>query len=142
MNNSIEIYHSQDGSVQLNVKLENETVWLTQSQMAELFGKDRTTINRHISNIFKEGELDESLVCAKMHTPRITDVEWATSVLKQYLIKGYVVNQQIKLDRYNELKDVVRLMSRSIVLQDKVTTDEYSGLLKSNIRQIYQTFSA
>lgn len=68
--------------------------------------------------------------------------QWATSVLKQYLIKGYVVNQQIKLDRYNELKDVVRLMSRSIVLQDKVTTDEYSGLLKSNIRQIYQTFSA
>lgn len=77
-----------------------------------------------------------------MHTPRITDVEWATSVLKQYLIKSYVVNQQIKLDRYNELKDVVRLMSRSIVLQDKVTTDEYSRLLKSNIRQIYQTFSA
>ena len=68
--------------------------------------------------------------------------QWATSVLKQYLIKGYVVNQQIKLDRYNELKDVVRLMSRSIVLQDKVTTDEYSGLLNSNIRQIYQTFSA
>lgn len=54
--------------------------------------------------------------------------QWATSILKQYLIKGYVVNQQIKLDRYNELKDVVRLMSRSIVLQDKVTTDEYSGL--------------
>lgn len=68
--------------------------------------------------------------------------QWATSVLKQYLIKGYVVNQQIKLDRYNELKDVVRLMSRSIVLQDNVTTDEYSGLLNSNIRQIYQTFSA
>lgn len=176
MNNSIEIYHSQDGSVQLNVKLENETVWLTQSQMAELFGKDRTTINRHISNIFKEGELDENLVCAKnAHTKnygrrsgftqvkeitlynldviisvgyRVKSVQgtrfrqWATSVLKQYLIKGYVVNQQIKLDRYNELKDVVRLMSRSIVLQDNVTTDEYSGLLKSNIRQIYQTFSA
>lgn len=176
MNNSIEIYHSQDGSVQLNVKLENETVWLTQSQMAELFGKDRTTINRHISNIFKEGELDERLVCAKnAHTKnygrrsgftqvkeitlynldaiisvgyRVKSVQgtrfrqWATSVLKQYLIKGYVVNQQIKLDRYNELKDVVRLMSRSIVLQDKVTTDEYSGLLNSNIRQIYQTFSA
>ena len=53
--------------------------------------------------------------------------QWATSVLKQYLIKGYVVNQQIKLDRYNDLKDVVRLMSRSIV-QDNVTTDEYSGL--------------
>lgn len=162
MNNSIEIYRSQDGSVQLNVKLENETVWLTQSQMAELFGKDRTTINRHISNIFKEGELDEFLVCAKnAHTKnygrrsgftqikeitlynldviisvgyRVKSVQgtrfrqWATSVLKQYLIKGYAINQQIKLDRYNELKNVVRLMSRAIGLQDKVTTDEYSGL--------------
>ncbi|WP_278909840.1 virulence protein RhuM/Fic/DOC family protein [Leyella stercorea] len=162
MNNSIEIYRSQDGSVQLNVKLENETVWLTQSQMAELFGKDRTTINRHISNIFKEGELDEFLVCAKnAHTKnygrrngftqikeitlynldviisvgyRVKSVQgtrfrqWATSVLKQYLIKGYAINQQIKIDRYNELKDVVRLMSRAVGLQDKVTTDEYSGL--------------
>lgn len=162
MNNSIEIYRSQDGSVQLNVKLENETVWLTQSQMAELFGKDRTTINRHISNIFKEGELDEFLVCAKnAHTKnygrrsgftqikeitlynldviisvgyRVKSVQgtrfrqWANSVLKQYLIKGYAINQQIKLDRYNELKDVVRLMSRTVGLQDKVTTDEYSGL--------------
>lgn len=162
MNNSIEIYRSQDGSVQLNVKLENETVWLTQSQMAELFGKDRTTINRHISNIFKEGELDEFLVCAKKaHTKnygrrsgftqikeitlynldviisvgyRVKSVQgtrfrqWANSVLKQYLIKGYAINQQIKLDRYNELKDVVRLMSRAVGLQDKVTTDEYSGL--------------
>ena len=158
MNNSIEIYSSQDGSVQLNVKLENETVWLTQSQMAELFGKDRTTINRHISNIFKEGELDEFLVCAKnAHTKnygrrsgftqikeitlynldviisvgyRVKSVQgtrfrqWANSVLKQYLIKGYAINQQIKLDRYNELKDVVRLMSRAVGLQDKVTTDE------------------
>lgn len=162
MNNSIEIYRSQDGSVQLNVKLENETVWLTQSQMAELFGKDRTTINRRISNIFKEGELDEFLVCAKnAHTKnygrrsgftqikeitlynldviisvgyRVKSVQgtrfrqWANSVLKQYLIKGYAINQQIKLDRYNELKDVVRLMSRAVGLQDKVTTDEYSGL--------------
>lgn len=162
MNNSIEIYRSQDGSVQLNVKLENETVWLTQRQMAELFGKDRTTINRHISNIFKEGELDEFLVCAKnAHTKnygrrngftqikeitlynldviisvgyRVKSVQgtrfrqWATSVLKQYLIKGYAINQQIKIDRYNELKDVVRLMSRAVGLQDKVTTDEYSGL--------------
>ena len=54
--------------------------------------------------------------------------QWATSVLKQYLIKGYAINQQIKLDRYNELKDVVRLMSRAVGLQEKVTTDEYCGL--------------
>ena len=157
MNNSIEIYRSQDGSVQLNVKLENETVWLTQSQMAELFGRDRTVITRHINNCYKEGELDKNITCAKFaHMGKDQDQtyettmynldviisvgyrvksiqgtrfrQWATSVLKQYLIKGYVINQQLKLDRYTELKDVVRLMGRAIGMQEKVTTDEYSGL--------------
>lgn len=157
MNNSIEIYRSQDGSVQLNVKLENETVWLTQSQMAELFGRDRTVITRHINNCYKEGELDKNITCAKFaHMGKDQDQtyettmynldviisvgyrvksiqgtrfrQWANSVLKQYLIKGYVINQQLKLDRYNELKDVVRLMGRAIRMQEKVTTDEYSGL--------------
>lgn len=167
MNNSIEIYHSQDGSVQLNVKLENETVWLSANQMAMLFDRDAKTIRKHINNFFADGELAKESNTQKMRVANsdkpvpfynldvIISVgyrvksrqgvqfrQWATSILKQYLIKGYVVNQQIKLDRYNDLKDVVRLMSRSIVLQDNVTTDEYSGLLKSNIRQIYQTFSA
>lgn len=159
MNNSIEIYRSQDGSVQLNVKLENETVWLTQSQMAELFGVDRTSIVRHIRNIYKSEELEENSTCAKNAQVRIEGQRqivreipyynldmiisvgyrvnsknatsfrrWATSVLKQYLIKGYVINQQLKLDRYNELKDMVRLMGRAIGMQEKVTTDEYSGL--------------
>ena len=157
MNNSIEIYRSQDGSVQLNVKLENETVWLTQSQMAELFERDRTVIARHINNCYKEGELDKNITCAKFaHMGKDQDQmyetamynldviisvgyrvksvqgtrfrQWANSVLKQYLIKGYVINQQIKLDRYNELKDVVRLMARAIGMQEKVTNDEYGGL--------------
>lgn len=157
MNNSIEIYRSQDGSVQLNVKLENETVWLTQSQMAELFGRDRTVIARHINNCYKEGELDKNITCAKFaHMGKDQDQmyetamynldviisvgyrvksvqgtrfrQWANSVLKQYLIKGYVINQQIKLDRYNELKDVVRLMTRAIGMQEKVTNEEYGGL--------------
>ena len=157
MNNTIEIYRSQDGSVQLNVKLENETVWLTQSQMAELFGRDRTVITRHINNCYKEGDLDKNITCAKFaHMGKDQDQtyettmynldviisvgyrvksiqgtrfrQWATSVLKQYLIKGYAINQQLKLDRYNELKDVVRLMGRAIGMQEKVSTDEYSGL--------------
>ena len=157
MNNSIEIYRSQDGSVQLNVKLENDTVWLTQSQMAELFGRDRTVITRHINNCYKEGELDKNITCATFaHMGKAQDQtyeptmynhdviisvgyrvksiqgtrfrQWANSVLKQYLIKGYAINQQLKLDRYNELKDVVRLMGRAIGMQEKVSTDEYSGL--------------
>lgn len=157
--NSIEIYRSKDGTVQLNVKLENESVWLTQSQMAELFGVDRTSIVRHIRNIYKSEELDESSTCAKSAQVRMEgqrqivreipmynlDViisvgyrvnsknatsfrRWATSVLKQYVIKGYAINQQIKLDRYKELKDVVRLMSRAIGLQEEVSNEEYGGL--------------
>lgn len=117
-------------------------MWLTQSQMAELFEVDRTSIVRQIRNIYKSEELEESSTCAKNAQVRIEGQRqivreipyynldmiisvgyrvnsknatsfrrWATSVLKQYLIKGYAINQQIKLDRYNELKDVVRLMS-------------------------------
>ena len=159
MNNSIEIYSSQDGNIQLKVKLENDTVWLTQSQMAELFGVDRTSIVRHIRNIYKSEELDQNSTCAKNaqvrtegHRSILREIpyynldmiisvgyrvnsknatsfrRWATSVLKQYLIKGYAINQQIKLDRYNELKNVVRLMSRTVGLQEKVTSEEYGGL--------------
>ena len=159
MNSSIEIYSSQDGSIQLKVKLENDTVWLTQSQMAELFGVYRTSIVRHIRNIYKSEELDQNSTCAKNaqvrtegHRSVLREIpyynldmiisvgyrvnsknatsfrRWATSVLKQYLIKGYVINQQIKLDRYNELKDVVRLMSRTVGMQEKVTSEEYGGL--------------
>jgi hypothetical protein len=66
---SIVLYTTPDGKTQLDVKLENETVWLTQEQMSELFQRNRTVITRHISNIFKEKELEESLVCAKFALP-------------------------------------------------------------------------
>ena len=57
------IYQNQEGSIRVDVRLEDETVWLTQAQMATLFGKGRTTITEHIGNVFKEGELDEEVVC-------------------------------------------------------------------------------
>ena len=155
-NNQIEIYRSADGNVELNVKLENDTVWLTQSQMAELFDRDRTVITRHINNCFKEGELDRDITCAKfahMGTDgdqfyettmynldviisvgyRVKSVngtrfrQWATDILKQYIIKGYAVNQK-RLDHYDDLKSVVSLMSRAITLQQEVPTGEYEGL--------------
>ena len=62
----IVIYTSEDNIVSLDVKLENETVWLSQEQMAALFDRDRTVIGRHINNVFKEGELQKELVCAKI----------------------------------------------------------------------------
>ena len=79
LDNKIIIYQSNDGKTQLDVKLENETVWLAQAQMAELFQKDRTVIGRHIRNIFKEGELDEKVVSAKIaHTTQHGAIEGKT----------------------------------------------------------------
>src|SRR5665647_1865823 len=62
-NSEILIYQSPEGSIKIDVRLEEESVWLSQSQMAELFGKARTTVTEHIQNVFKEGELDENVVC-------------------------------------------------------------------------------
>ncbi len=147
--NQIEIYRSPDGNIELNVKLENDTVWLTQSQMAELFGVDRTSVVRHIKNIYATQELDKKSTCAKNAQVRLEGKrsivreipyynldmvisvgyrvnsknatsfrKWATSILKQYLIKGYAINQK-RLDHYNELKSVVNLMSRAITFQQE-----------------------
>ena len=151
--NQIEIYRSPDGNIELNVKLENDTVWLTQSQMAKLFGKDQSVIARHISNAFKEKEVTEESNMQILHNTQYKfrptkiynlDViisvgyrvksrqgvafrRWASAILKQYLIKGYAVNQK-RLDHYDDLKSVVSLMSRAITLQQEVTTGEYEGL--------------
>ena len=74
--NSIVIYQTDDGQTQIDVRLDNETVWLSQAQMAELFMKDRTVIGRHINNIFKEGELNRDVVCANFaHTTRHGAIE-------------------------------------------------------------------
>ena len=158
LNNQIVIYQSEDGSTQLDVKLEGETVWLSQAQMSELFGKDRTVIGRHIRNIFKEGELDEKVVCAKnahttqhgaiadkkqiqeytvynldviisvgyrVHSQRgVRFRQWATSVLKQYLIKGYAVNERIRQRQIAELRQLVQVVGRTIEQHPVRTTDE------------------
>jgi hypothetical protein len=114
------IYQNQEGKIQIDVHLENETVWLTQAQMSELFGKGRTTITEHILNIFKEGELEENSVCRNFrHTAndgknyetkyynldviisvgyRVKSKQgtqfriWATQRLKEYIIKGFALN--------------------------------------------------
>ncbi|MBR1950318.1 MAG: virulence protein RhuM/Fic/DOC family protein [Bacteroidales bacterium] len=165
-NSSIEIYRSPEGTVELDVKLENETVWLTQEQMSILFGRDRTVITKHINNCYKEGELDKNITCAKFaHVPdlrersyetamynldviisvgyRVKSVngtrfrQWANKILKDYLIKGYTINKNITAERYNELKDMVRIMSRTISLQSNVSNDEYSGLFNVISDYIY-----
>ena len=159
---SIMIYVTEDNQISLDVKLDGDTVWLSQAQMALLFGRDRTVISRHINNIFKEGELEKSLVCANYaHTEkhgrregfmqvvsteyynldviisvgyRVKSIngtrfrQWANKVLKDYLIKGYVINDKLKLERYNDLKNVVRLLSTTVRAQEKLSSDESDGL--------------
>ncbi len=151
------LYKAEDNSIQLEVKLEHETVWLTQQQMAELFERDQSVIARHIRNIYKEGELQRKGTYAKfaympqglersyetalysldviisvgyrVHSIRGTQFRiWANKILRDYLLKGYAINQNIQLQHYQELKDVVALMSRTLSLQEKPTRDEYSGL--------------
>ena len=117
MKNEIAIFEDQD--VKLEVNIEDETVWLTQKQMAELFDKDQNTINEHIINIFKEGELEETTstgISGKStggRKPKIYNLDvvisvgyrvkskrgiifrkWASRVLKDYLLKGYAVNEE------------------------------------------------
>ena len=151
--NQIVVYQPNE-TVRLDVRLENETVWLTQDQMSMLFGRDQSVIARHIGNIFKEGELDKKVVYAKFaYTTRHgampgktqtteagfynLDVvifvgyrvkslqgtrfrQWATSVLKEYLLRGYSVNF-----RMNQLEDAMhrnlaKQNERIVALEEKV----------------------
>ena len=168
LNNEIVIYQSEDGKTQLDVKLEGETVWLTQTQMSELFQTDRTVINRHIRNIYKSGELEEEATCAKNAQVRIEgnrtvsrsipyynlDMiisvgyrvnsirgvrfrQWANNVLKQYLIKGYAVNERIRKQQISELRQLVQVLGRTLQQQPVPTTDESNALFKVVVDYTY-----
>ena len=156
----IMIYTSEDNTISLDVKLENETVWLSQAQMAMLFDTDRTSILRHINNIYKIGELDKDSTCAKIAQVRkegkrtitrqiplynldmiisvgyrVNSIRgtqfriWANRILKDYIVKGYAINDKIRIERYNELKDVVRLLAHTVNSQEKLNDDQSTGLL-------------
>ena len=153
----IVIYQTKDGKTSIDVKLENETVWLTLSQITELFDRDKSVVSRHISNVFREGELDRNSVVAKNATTasdgKIYQVEyfnldviisvgyrvksqrgtqfriWANKILKDYLIKGYAINQQVKAAQLEDLKSTVRLLS-NVIEHKQLTLDEANGLLR------------
>jgi len=150
------LYKTSDGSANLDVRLENETVWLNRQQMAELFDRGIKTIGKHVNNALKE-ELNEISVVANFATTA-TDGKnynvdyynldmiisvgyrvkskrgiqfrtWANKVLKEYLVKGYVVNEKIKLQQYNDLKQTVKLLS-NIIQQKELSANEATGLLQ------------
>ena len=132
--NEIVLFETADNEVSLQVQMQDETVWLTQAQMVELFGRDVSVISRHINNVFKEGEVDKK---SNLHFLQIANADrpvaiysldviisvgyrvksqrgvefrrWANSVLKEYILKGYAVNDK----RINQLGQIVQIMKRA-----------------------------
>jgi len=175
---NIIIYQAEDGQTKIQTRLEDETVWLTQEQMAELFQRDRTVISKHIKNIFQEGELDENMVCAKFaHTTKHGAIEnktqtsntnfynldviisvgyrvkslqgtkfrqWATARLKEYIIKGFAMNDELLkhagggnyfeelLERIRDIRSSEKVFWRK-VLDIYATSIDYDPKAESSI---------
>lgn len=154
--NKIVIYQTEDGQTQIDVRLENETVWLTQAQMAELFQKDQSVVARHINNLFKEGELQKDSnmhflhntqykyrpttiysldviisVGYRVHSKRGTAFRiWARQIIKDYLVKGYAVNERIHKEQIGELRQLVGMLGRTIQNQPLLSNDETNALFE------------
>ena len=149
LDNKIVIYQTEDGKTQLDVKLENETVWLTQAQLVQLFDSSKANVSEHIKHIYEDGELAADSTDRKFRTVQtegkrqvgrnvtyynldliislgyrvntkrgIQFRQWATSVLRDYLIKGYAINQRIREENYQQMVQLVRSMARTVKLQD------------------------
>ena len=149
--NEIILFENQ--GVKLEVNLKDETVWLTQKQMGELFGKDRRTITRHIQNIYKDEELDENTVCSffehiasdgKKYNTQYYNLDmiisvgyrvnskqgiafrkWATNVLKDYMLKGYAVNQR----RLEYLEKTVKLIDIANRMDERLEGNDAKEIL-------------
>jgi prophage maintenance system killer protein len=159
-NDQIIIYQTADGQATLDVKLEHDTIWLSLNQLTTLFERDKSVISRHLKNIFTEEELDRDSVVAKNATTapdgKTYEVEyfnldavisvgyrvkskrgtqfriWANKVLKDYLVKGYAINEQRlkeQNDQFNSLKQTVNLLG-NVLKNKELTSDEATGLLK------------
>jgi prophage maintenance system killer protein len=155
LNDKIVIYQTADGQMSIDVKLENDTVWLSANQMAILFDRDEKTIRKHINNVFSEGELEKE---NNTHFLRVDGVKqpvafysldviisvgyrvksqrgtqfriWANKVLKEYLIKGYAVNKTLTEQHYTELKQLVNVLGRTVKAQEALTSDDALNLVE------------
>lgn len=163
MTKKIQIFTAADGNVTLEVALENDTVWLTQAQMSELFDRERSVITRHANNLFKEGELEEKSNVQKMHIANsdkpvafysldvIISVgyrvkskrgvqfrQWATALLKQHLVQGYSLNQQRFNQNATELQKAIVLIQRTA--KSEAFTQEVGSGLVEIVSRYTQTF--
>lgn len=156
--NQILLYQTEDGQFKVDVRLQGETVWLTQIQMSELFDKGRSTITEHLQNIFKEGELNEKSVCREFRRTgsdgkdyqvkhynldviisvgyRVKSLRgtqfriWATRTLKEHLLTGYTINQKRLAETgVNELEKALQFIKQASSRQ-QLTNEETQGLLE------------
>ncbi len=164
----IVIYQTEDGQTQIDVRVENETVWLTQAQMAELFEKTPQNITIHIRNAYNEGELDPKSTCKeylqvqkegkrnvarkikyydldviisvgyRVKSQRGTAFRiWARGILKNYMLKGFAVNQQIHQKQMAELRQLVQMVGRTIQNQRLEATNENMALFDIVVNYTY-----
>ena len=153
--NKIIIYQTEDGQTQIDVRLENETVWLNVEQMSLLFNREESNVRRHIINVFKEGELERENNVHFLHVNGVKkpvpfynlDVIisvgyrvkskrgtafriWARKIIKDYLVKGYAVNERIRKEQIGELRQLVSMLGRTIQSQPLLSTDESNALFE------------
>ena len=154
------IYRAEDNTVQLDVRMENETVWLTQKQMADLFGVKKAAISKHISNIFKQGELIPDMTVSKMETVvnrgfrgAVLDIvdyynldmilsigyrvnskraiafrQWSTKILKEFIIKGYAINEKLRREQLSDLRQLVQIVGRTVQSKAVESADETQAI--------------
>ncbi|MAV29473.1 MAG: hypothetical protein CL866_00670 [Cycloclasticus sp.] len=149
MNNQIEIYQTDDGASHIDVRFQEDTVWLNRQQLAELFDRDVKTIGKHVNNVFREGELEKAAVVANFATTAADgktyqtdhynlDViisvgyrvkssqgvkfrQWATRTLRQHLVEGYTLNQQRLMQRGIEMEQALSLLSSTLQNQQMIS---------------------
>ena len=151
--NKIIIYQTEDGQTLVDVRMENDTVWLTTNQMAMLFEREESNIRRHVINVFKEGELERDSNVHFLHVNGVKkpvpfynlDViisvgyrvksqrgvqfrRWANKILKDYLVKGYAVNDRLRRDQLGELRQLVQVVGRTLQYQDINATSDGQAL--------------
>ena len=154
------IYRAEDNTVQLDVRMENETVWLTQKQMADLFGVKKAAISKHVSNIFSQGELSPDMTVSKMETVvnrgfrgmvldtvdyynldmilsigyrvnskrAIAFRQWSSKILKDYLVKGYAINEKIRREQLSDLRQLVQIVGRTVQSKAVESEDETQAI--------------
>lgn len=147
------IYRAEDNTVQLDVRMENETVWLSTSQMAALFNKEESNIRRHILNVFRDEEVSRDNNVHFLHVNGVKkpvpyyslDVvlsigyrvnskraiafrQWSTKILKEFIIKGYAINEKLRREQLSDLRQLVQIVGRTVQSKAVESADETQAI--------------